>query len=213
MKKIISIFIATVILMMSAFSINAFADTPKTEELLNQISESNEAYAIITNAENAVLNSNNFIAFKDDMNYFDFNIGMITIRLLSVGDYTYIYMPKFPLYYIKFDRIFGVDISSEEELIEVVGLPNSKFQYVKSYEETLDGKTYYVDEYIDDYGEPIKYYYYNDILEYVVSITSDGTSYTLTVEEFSLDVDDDNFSPPKFALDVSFLIGFFAVIF
>ena len=39
MKKTISIFIASVILAMSVFSVNAFASTPKTDALLDKLAE------------------------------------------------------------------------------------------------------------------------------------------------------------------------------
>ena len=87
---------------------------------------------------------------------------------------------------------------------KAANLTQGVLQYVKSYNETLDGTEYYVEEYNDREFVTSKFYYIGDDLKVlkVEDASTNSIQYTY-FESISFTVDDSVFAVPSAAIDAT----------
>lgn len=209
MKKILSISIATIILIMSVFSVNAFAATPKTDALLDKLETATEVSVTIRSGETNLFGVipatiTNTVAVKGNNICYEYNAGFISARVVTADNGIYGYMPNLPYFYVKMDSnpLKGADIWAL--VLDAANITQGFIQYIKSYNETVDGTTYYVEEYNDREFVTSKFYYIGDELKMLnVTDSSTGSVQNTYFEEITFDVDDSVFSVPAGAFDLS----------
>ncbi len=217
MKKTLSAVFAAIILIMSVFSVNAFAaSTPKTDALLDRLETATEVSVTLRAGETKLFGIlpatiTNTVAVKGNSICYEYNAGFIQARVVTDDDGIYGYMPNLPYFYIKMDTnpLKGADVWSL--VLDAANITQVFIQYIKSYEEEVDGTKYYVEEYNDREFVTSKFYYIGDELKMLKVTDSSTNSVQYTYfEDISFEVDDSVFSVPKTAVDLTpFLKGLF----
>lgn len=207
MKKTISI-ILSVILIISAFSLNAFAATTKTEALLNKLNTEKEVAVTLTAGDIPIFGANSdatdTVYIKGDKAAYDYNAGFINARLVLDDDEIVAYLPVFPYVHVKLDStaIGSVDIWGI--INEATNITLGVLNYVKSYEEEVDGKKYYVEEFNDRAQVTSKFYYDGDDLKILkVTDAKTGSVQNTYFEDISFEVDDSIFELPLISFDLT----------
>ncbi|MBQ7122928.1 MAG: hypothetical protein IJO03_11770, partial [Clostridia bacterium] len=99
MKRTISVFIASIILIMSVFSVNAFAaETPKTDALLDKLETANEVSVTIKSGETKLFGFmpatiTNTVAVKENNICYEYSTGFIKARIVTADDGIYGFLP------------------------------------------------------------------------------------------------------------------------
>lgn len=216
MKKTISVLIASIILIMSVLSVNAFAaDTPKTDALLNKLETATEVSVTLRAGETRLFGIipaqiSNTIAVKGNNICYQYDAGFLNARIVANDDGIFGYMPILPFFYVKMDYnpIKGADVWSM--VLGAADLTQALTRYLRSYEETVNGTTYYVEEYDDREFVTSKFYYVGDDLKMlVVSDSSTGSVQYTYFDDISFKVDDSMFTAPAMAFDLSPLLKTF----
>lgn len=211
MKKFFSISLTFAILFVSLFSINAFAEDalPKTDALLDRLETATEVSVTIKSGETKLFGVipakiTNTVAVKGNTVAYEYSVGFITARVVTADDGIYAYMPTLPFFYVKMDRnpLEGADIWAL--VLDAANITQGFIAYRESYEEIVDGVTYYVEKYDDREFVTSKFYYEGDTLKMlkVEDSSTDSIQYTY-FEDISFDVDDSFFSIPSDAADLS----------
>ena len=215
MKKTISILVASVILIMSVLSVNAFAaDTPKTDALLNKLETATEVSVTIRSGETALFGVmpatiTNTFAVKGNNFCYQYNAGFLNAKIVANDNGIYGYMPVLPFFYVKMDTnpIKGANVWSM--VLAAADLTQALTQYLGSGTETVDGTTYYVEEYDDREFVTSKFYYVGDDLKMlIVTDSSTGSVQYTYFDDISFEVDDSVFASPS-GLDLSPLLKTF----
>lgn len=216
MKKTISVLIASVILIMSAFSVNAFAaDTPKTDALLNKLETATEVSVTLRAGETRLFGIipaqiSNTIAVKGNNICYQYDAGFLNARIVANNDGIFGYMPALPFFYVKmdFNPIKGADVWSM--VLGAADLTQALTRYLGSGTETVNGTTYYVEEYDDREFVTSKFYYVGDDLKMlIVTDSSTGSVQYTYFDDISFKVDDSVFAAPSMAIDLSPLLKTF----
>ncbi len=219
MKKALSIIIATIILVMSFFSVNAFAaDTTKTEALLDKLNDSKEVAVSLKAGDIPLFGSNSdasdTIYIKDDMAAYEYNAGFINVRVVLDGDEIIAFLPIFPYIHVKLESsaLGSVDIWGLIE--EATKVTKGVLAYVDTYEEEVDGVKYTVEEFNDRAQVTSKFYYKDDALKILKVEDKQTNSVQNTYfENISFDVDDSIFKLPAISFDLTpILKGLFVAI-
>lgn len=213
MKKFLSIILIATILITSAFSLSAFAaDTPKTDALLDKVETADELSVTFASGQSTIFsflgkNPVNKISVKDNKVSYEINNGIIAVRLVANNDGIYAYLPILPFFYAKLDsKILAV--SDVKELIaKVSNLTQGFIQYIDSYNETFEGKEYYVEEYNDREVVTSKFYYEGNNLKIlkVENANTKSVQYTY-FDNIAFEADDGLFDVPALAFDVTPLL-------
>lgn len=217
MKKIISILVVSIILITSVFSLNSFAaDTPKTDALLDKLETATEVSVTLRSGETKLFGVipatvTNTIAVKGSNICYQYNAGFINARVVANDKGIYGYMPTIPYFYVKMgtNPLEGANVWAM--VLEAANLTQTFIRYIKSYEETVDGTKYYVEEYDDREFVTSKFYYVGDDLKMLIVTDSstDSVQYTY-FDDISFKVDDGMFVVPETAFDLTpFLKAFF----
>lgn len=199
MKKFTSVFLTTIILVMSVFSVNAFAqEQTRTEKWIQNFTDY-EFEARITNSING--EKSDAKMYVKDRNFAiicDFPLSYnITTKIKTVikDGYFYVYSPYFPFVSLKNESIDDMLIISEAgELI-----------YIQSYEEQIGSDTYYVEEFTNEYNAITKSYFLGDDLVKTESKAIDeyGNYESSVMEIVSHEVKNSVFFVPLFSIDFS----------
>ena len=210
MKKSISIILTAIILITSVFSLNAFAaDTPKTDTLLNKLETEDELCVTFTSGQSTIFsifgqNPTNKIALKDNEISYEIDNGFATIRVVATKLGVFAYIPSIPYFYVKLDSYVLAFTDVKELIIKASNLTDGFIQFIKSYNETVDGTEYYVEEYNDREFVTSKFYYIGNDLKFlkVENSVTKSVQYTY-FDNISFEADDELFEVPILALDVT----------
>ncbi len=165
MKKRITAAVAAALIIAILFSVCGFAAGTKTDALLDKVSNSKEMSVTLT-AGNTILGSSTDTYYIDgDAAAFDWNNGFITVRVVLRDGTAYAYFPMLPFFYAKLDNTGLVKIDVSALIKNAVGLTKGITHFEKSYEEELDGKKYYVEQFNDGAQVTLKFYYDGDTLK------------------------------------------------
>jgi len=211
MKKTLSIIIATIILVMSVFSVNAFAAETKTDALLNQLKESKEV-AVSLEAGNIPLFGNNSDSsdtfyIKGDKAAYEYKAGFINIRVVLNGDEIVAFIPAFPYIHVKLETKALGSLNIGALIEEATKVTTGVLNYVDTYEEDLGGVKYTVEEYNDRAQVTSKFYYKGDDLK--ILRVDDKKTFSVQNTYFNsieFEVDDSIFELPFISFDVTPLL-------
>lgn len=212
MKKTLSIIIATIILVMSVFSVNAFAaETTKTDALLGQLKESKEVAVSLQAGDIPLLGSNSdasdIFYVKGDKVAYEYKAAFINIRVVLDGDEIIAFIPSFPYIHVKLETNALGSINIEALIEEATNLTTGVLNYVDTYEENLGGVNYTVEEYNDRAQVTSKFYYKNDELKILnVKDAMTGSVQNTYFESIEFEVDDSIFELPLISFDVTPLL-------
>ena len=215
MKKTLSVLFASIILVMSVFSVNAFAATPKTDALLDKLETATEVSVTLRAGETRLFGIipsqiSNTIAVKGNNICYQYDAGFLNARIVANDDGIFGYMPALPFFYVKMDYnpIKGADVWSM--VLGAADLTQALTRYLRSYEETVNGTTYYVEEYDDREFVTSKFYYVGDELKMlrVEDVSKKTVQYTY-FDNISFEVDDSVFDTPIFAIDLTSILMLF----
>ncbi len=213
MKKSLSIILTAVILITSVFSLSAFAATsPKTDTLLDKVETADELSVTFTSGQSTIFsflgrNPVNKVSVKDNEISYEVNNGIITVRLVANGDGIYAYLPILPFFYVKLDSKILAVADLKELISKASNLTQGFIQFIDSYNETFEGKEYYVEEYNDREVVTSKFYYDGDNLKIlkVENAVTKSVQYTY-FDEIAFEADDGLFDVPVLAFDVTPLL-------
>lgn len=207
MKKTISI-IMSAILIVSVFSLNAFAADTKTETLLNKLNTEKEVAVTLTAGDIPLFGANSdatdTIYIKDDKVAYDYKAGFINARVVLDDGKLIGFMPAFPYVHVKLDSSAIASVNIWKLIEEVTNITLGVLNYVGSSEEKVDGKTYYVEEFNDRAQVTSKFYYEGDDLKILkVYDAKTGSIQTTYFEDIAFEVDDNVFELPLISFDLT----------
>lgn len=209
MKKIISVSIAAILLVMSVFSVNAFAaDTTKTEALLDKLNTSKEVAVSLKAGDIPLFGSNSnasdTVYIKGDKAAYEYNAGFLSVRVVLDGDEIIAYLPILPFIHVKLESsaLGSVDIWGLIE--DATKITMGVLAYVDTYEEELGGVKYTVEEFNDRAQVTSKFYYQGDDLKLLNVVDKQTNSVQNTYfESISFDVNDSVFELPAISFDLT----------
>ncbi len=210
MKRILSILLAAILMMTSVFCIGAFAaETPKADALLDRLETEDEVLVTINSGRTMLFgflpsDIQNTVAVKGNSIAYEYTAGFLKVRVIASEEGIYAFVPTLPFFYVKLDRnpLEGADIW--QLVKDAANLTQGFIQYIESYNETVDGKEYYVEEYNDREFVTSKFYFDGD--ELVMLKVEDSSTHSVQYtyfDDISFDVDDDFFKVPSGAFDLS----------
>lgn len=210
MKKFISILLTAAILLGSFLSFNVFAAEPnKTETLFAKIQADQEVSVTLRAGDVDLfgflrIGATDTIYIKGNKIAYEYDLGLISVRLIYDSEYVYGIIPELPFLRVKLDgSIIGKpDIG---ELLEKAGdITLGVLNFKCSYTETIDGKEYYVEEFDDRAQVTSKFYYIGDELKILdVKDAQNGSTNVIYFESISFTVDDSIFEVPSSAFDAT----------
>lgn len=218
MKKTLSIIIATIILVMSVFSVNAFAAETKTDALLGKLKESKEVAVSLQAGDIPLFGENSDATdtfyIKGDKAAYEYKAGFINVRVVFDGDKVIAFIPSIPFIHVKLETKALGSINIGALIEEATNLTSGVLAYVDTYEEELGGIKYTVEEYNDRAQVTSKFYYQNDELK-ILKVEDKKTSSVQNTyfENIEFEVDDSIFELPLVSFDVTPLLqGLFIAI-
>lgn len=217
MKKLFSLVLTFAILVVSVFSVNAFAsETTKTEALLDKMNTSKEVSVTLRTGKGGVYGSDygvtNTIYVKDNELAYDLNNGFVTMRAVVSNGKIVGFIPSFPYFYLKTIAPFVTENGMWEAIKGMSDITMDFLYHVGNYTETVEGTAYYVEEFNDREYVTSKFYYIGDELKMlrVEDVSKKTVQYTY-FDNISFEVDDSVFDTPVFAIDLTpILLLFFS---
>lgn len=210
MKRFLSVILAAVLMMTSVFCINAFAaETPKADALLDRLETEDEVLVTINSGSTmlfGVLPSDikNTVAVKGNSIAYEYTAGFLKVRIIASPEGIYAFVPTLPFFFVKLDRNPLENADIWQMVKDAANLTQGFMQYLESYNETVDGKEYYVEEYDDREFVTTKFYFDGDELKMLKVEDSSTHSIQYTYfDEIAFDVDDSFFKVPSTAFDLS----------
>lgn len=207
MKKIISLILVLVLALGSIFCLTASAaDTPKTDALLSSIGDKKELAVTLTGGNTFLGTSTDTFYIKGNDAAYEYKTGFFSVKVVLKNGVAYAYIPLLPFFYVKLDGtgLGGIDIW---QLVKTAtGLTMGITHYEESYNEELNGKTYYVEQYNDGAQVKLKFYYEGDSLKLLnVKDSKTGSVQNTYFENISFSVADSTVSVPS-GLDLTPLL-------
>lgn len=210
MKRFLSVILAAVLMMTSVFCINAFAaEAPKADALLDRLETEDEVLVTINSGSTmlfGVLPSDikNTVAVKGNSIAYEYTAGFLKVRIIASPEGIYAFVPTLPFFFVKLDRNPLENADVWQMVKDAANLTQGFMQYLESYNETVDGKEYYVEEYDDREFVTTKFYFDGDELKMLKVEDSSTHSIQYTYfDEIAFDVDDSFFKVPSTAFDLS----------
>ena len=199
MKKILSFLLAAIMIFGSLFCMTAFAEeTPKTDALLSSLSDKKEISVTLTGGDTFFGTSTDKFCIKGNNAAYEYETGFITVRAVIKDGAAYAYLPFLPFFYVKLDNTGLGNLDIWQLIKTATGLTMGITHYEESFEETLEGKTYYVEQYNDGAQVKLKFYYEGNSLKLLnVKDSKTGSVQNTFFEDISFTVSDDMFAEPK----------------
>lgn len=217
MKKFLSSILVFSVLIVSIFSIGAFADgTTKTEALLDKLNTSKEVTVTLrTGSENVFGLSNdikNTVYVKNDKLAYDLDNGKILFRAVVKDSKIIGFLPSFPYLYAKISSPLATQDYMWGIIKNLSNITMGVLYFVGSKTEQVDGVEYYVEEFNDRQDVTSKFYYVGDELKILrVEDTAKKTVQYTYFDEILFSVDDSVFDVPVIAIDITPILKMLAV--
>ena len=214
-KKIVSlaVCIAMIFSLFSISAVNAGAAYTKTQTLIDRINSTKEVCVTLTAGNTALGSSTDTIAIKGNAIAYDYNTGFLKTRVVVRDNTAYAYLPILPLFYVQVNSL-GLNSVDVWKLVErASGVTFAVLNYVRSYNETLYGVNYYVEEYNDRAQVTSKFCYVGDELK-LLNVTDARTNSVQNTyfESISFSVPDSMVAVPSGFDLTPFLKGIFAAM-
>jgi hypothetical protein len=146
----------------------------------------------------------NTIAVKGDNVAYEYNAGFLKVKVIISDKGIYAYSPSLPFFFVKLKEnpLKNTDVWALVK--EGANLTQSFIQYIKSYEEPVEGKNYYVEEYNDREFVTTKFYFEGETLKFIKVTNQQTNSVQYTYfDNITFDVEDSFFKVPAGAFDLS----------
>ena len=215
MKKVFSIFVAAVIIVVSTLSFNAFAaDKTKTETLFDKIRTAQEVTVTLKAGDVNLfgafpMSATDTVYIKGNKIAYEYGLGgIISARVVYDGENVYGFIPELPLFFVKLngDAIGKPDVWSLIESASDITL--GVLDYQKSYNETYNGTEYFVEEFNDRAQVTSKFYYVGDSLKMLrVEDAQTGSVQYTYFENIAFSVADSIFAVPAEGFDLTVLLS------
>ena len=213
MKKSISLILALA-LALSVLSLSAFAADTKTENLFNAIEETKEVCITFRTGRTETFGESysviNTVHMKGEDIAYDFDNGFFKLRTTVDEGKLLSYLPAFPFVYMSVADlpIAGIDVWGTIKSLSDFTMEFLVFQ--GSYTTTIDGVTYYVEEFNDRGSVVNSFYYIGDELKVLKAqdFAKETIQYTY-FDSVSLDVDTSVFSKPLMSFELTAVLQFF----
>ena len=213
MKKVLSVFIAAVIIVASTLSLNAFAADTKTEALFNKIEAAQEVSVTLkagnVNLFGAIpMTATDTVYIKGTKIAYEYGLGgIISARAVYDGEDVYGFIPELPFFFVKLngDILGKPDVWSLIESASDITL--GVLAYQKSYNEIYNNTEYFVEEFNDRAQVTSKFYYIGDSLKMLrVEDAQTGSVQYTYFENISFSVADSIFAVPAEGFDLTILL-------
>lgn len=212
MKKSISVILVLVIAL-SVFSFGASAADTRTQALFDAFEEDEEitvtfrtgkgkTFGEAYSSVNTVYIDGEDIAYDFDNGYFRLRTMVDDGKVVSfLPTFPYIHMTVFNLPFVEVD-IFGIVNKLSDFTMEFLVFQNS-------YETTIDGVTYYVEEFNDRDSVVNSFYYVDDDLKVLKAHdTKKNTVQYTYFDEITFDADKSVFKRPIVSLELTVVLTF-----
>lgn len=217
MKKIIS-FILVLVLAMSVFSLSAFAADTKTETLFDAIKNNEEVTVSFRTGKSDTFGESysvqNTVYMDNDKIAYDFDNGFFKLRTLADDGKLVSFLPSFPYIHMTLAdlSLIKVDIWGIIEKLSNFTMDFLVFQ--NSYETTIDGVTYYVEEFNDRGSVVNSFYYVGGELKVLKAqdFAKNTIQYTY-FDEVKLEADSSVFQRPLISFELTTVLSFLLMIF
>ena len=217
MKKIISL-ILVLVLAMSVFSLSAFAVDTKTETLFDAIENNEEVTVSFRTGKSDTFGESysvqNTVYMDDDKIAYDFDNGFFKLRTITDDGKLVSFLPSFPFIHMTLAdlSLIKVDIWGIIEKLSNFTMDFLVFQ--NSYETTIDGVTYYVEEFNDRGSVVNSFYYVGDELKVLKAqdFAKKTIQYTY-FDEVKLEADSSVFQRPLISFELTVVLSFIMMIF
>lgn len=209
MKKFASVFLTVVILIISLFSVNAFAsEQTRTEKWIEKNKIQSPEYEIISHVEIDNSKSVAHAYVKEDKISIIADMPLsetksFKMKVIVSEGYIYMLLPAIPFFYLKYEATEDMLPSLYTDPLENAVLTDSS--------EKIHGETVvYIEEYIDNEGLTTKYYFVGDELfkTETSGVDENGASVYSSFEILSKEVDGSVFEIPWYSIDLTPLFIF-----
>lgn len=217
MKKTVSLILA-VVLMLSVFSLGAFAADTKTETLFDAVEETKEVSVTFRTGFGDEFGQSysviNTVHMKGEDIAYDFDNGFFKLRTLTDDGKLVSFLPAFPFIHMTVVELPFVNVDVWGIIEKVSNFTMDFLVFVKSYETVIDGVTYYVEEFSDRGSVINSFYYVGDDLKVLKAqdFAKKTIQYTY-FDDVSLSTDKAVFERPAFSLELSAVLSFLLMIF
>ncbi len=217
MKKTVALLLA-VIMMFSLFSVGTLAANTKTETLFDTIENNKEVAVTFRTGMLPEFGSSysavNTVYLKGDKIAYDFNNGFIKLRTVVQEDGLFSYLTAFPFIHMKTGALSLGDTDIWNIITKLSDFTMDFLVFVGSYETTIDGVTYYVEEFSDRGSVINSFFYVGDDLKVLKAqdFAKDTIQYTY-FDEVSLSVDDSIFELPALSFNLTGIMKFILSLF
>lgn len=219
MKKTVSVILTVIILMLSLFSMNAFAsEDTKTDALFDKIEQNKEISVTFRTGKSKEFGDSyspvNTVYLKGNDVAYDFYNGFIKLRTIVKDDTFVSFLANFPFIHMKVQELPFGDFDLWEVINGASDFTMEFLLFVRAYETTIDGVTYYVEEF-SDRGSVINSFFYVDE-ELKILKAEDFFYQTIQYTYFdgiSEKVDDSVFEMPKITFDLTVIFKWFISLF
>ncbi len=217
MKKIVS-FVLVLVLTMSVFSLSAFAAETKTETLFDTIEETRGVAVSFRTGRSDTFGESfsvqNTVYMDGDKIAYDFDNGFFKLRTLTDEGKLVSFLPAFPYIHMTVVNLPFVEVDVWSIIEKLSNFTMDFLVFQGSYETTIDGVTYYVEEFNDRGSVVNSFYYVGDDLK--VLKAKDFAKKTIQYTYFdkvSLDVDSAIFHRPLISFELTAVLSFLLMIF
>ena len=146
----------------------------------------------------------NTIAVKGDTIAYEYSASFLKVKVIISDEGIYAYSPTLPFFYVKLEENPLKDADIWTLVKEGANLTQAFIQYIDSYEETVDGVKYYVEEYNDREFVTTKFYFEGETLKFLKVTNSQTLSVQYTYfDNITFEVEDSYFDIPSGAFDLS----------
>lgn len=217
MKKTLALALA-VLMMLSVFSVGTLAVGTKTEALFDAAEEKKELAVTFRTGMLPEFGSSysvvNTAYIKGDKIAYDFDNGFIELRTVLQDDGLYSYLTTFPFIHMKTSDLTLGNTDIWQTIKGLSDFTMDFLVFVRSYETTIDGTTYYVEEFSDRGSVINSFFYVGDDLKVLKAqdFMKDTIQYTY-FDNVSLSVDDSVFELPSFSLNLTVIMKFILSLF
>lgn len=216
MRKL-SLILAIIMLITSLVSVNGYAanNDRRTEDFLRTFVDSNNTTITIRSKNSkwmkrSLIKSPIIVEYKDRQVsvHYNYRFGGLKAHSIHIGKDMTMYSPSFPYFYVKQNDIGAINSGLLRFLIFQNAVLVSS--YLGSYNETLDGQEYHVEEYrITDKDEEIAKYYFigDEMVKMAFGFPDSPSTFEIyDVEVTYNNVDNDCFIVPSTAvINISWL--------
>ena len=205
MKKSISLILALVIAL-SVFTLSVFAADTKTEILFNAIEDTKEVSVTFRTGRSETFGDSysviNTVHMKGEKIAYDFDNGFFKLRTLADEGKLVSYLPAFPFVYMSVTDLPVGEIDIWEAVKSLSDFTMEFLVFQGSYTTTIDGVSYYVEEFNDRGTVVNSFYYVGDELKILKAqdFAKETIQYTY-FDNVSLKVDDSVFSKPLLSFE------------